>query len=176
MMRMALTVLAGGLLAASPVFGQAAHNHGQAAGDKPEMKCEMHAAKHGADAEHGAAHAADPLHRNMPKMILMHADGLKLTAAQVEQLEALQTAHKADCEARMALVKAAEQAASEAVALATPDARTFEAKLREAAGYKVDCKLDMLRTGQAAQAVLTAEQRAHLGHMGHAGHAGHTGH
>jgi Spy/CpxP family protein refolding chaperone len=176
MMKMVMTVLAGGLLAASPVYGQAAHNHGQAASDKPEMKCEMHAATHGADPEHGAGHAADPLHRNMPKMILMHADGLKLTAAQVEQLESLQAAHKAACEARMALAKAAEQGAAEAVAQATPDARTFEAKLREAAGYKVECKLDMLRTGQAAQAALTAEQRAHLGHMGHAGHTGHAGH
>jgi Spy/CpxP family protein refolding chaperone len=164
-MKMTLTVLTGVLLAAAPVYGQQAHNHEQAAGEK----CEMHAAKHAEGGSHDE-HASDPLHRNMPKMVLQHASGLKLTPAQVTQLEQLQAAHKAECEERMVQVKAAEAAAAAAVAAATPDARTFELKLREAANLKVDCKLDMLKTGQAAQAVLTAEQRAHLTHMGHAGH------
>jgi hypothetical protein len=65
-------------------------------------------------------------------MLLQHREALKLTAEQVQQLEALQAAHKADCERRMALVKAADEAA--VAALERPDLAAYEAKLREAAG------------------------------------------
>jgi hypothetical protein len=212
MIRIAAIALAGGLLAAAPLHGQAGHQHGTHQHGTPQATqqhqhgaaehgshghCPMHAQKHGAEqgaahgahhgAGHGAAHGAhdgtghgaeqgahhgaghgDASHRNSPMMLLQHREALKLTAEQVQQLEALQAAHKADCERRMALVKAADEAA--VAALERTDLAAYEAKLREAAGYRIECKVDMARISQAGLALLTAEQRAHLAHAGHAAH------
>jgi Spy/CpxP family protein refolding chaperone len=180
MIKLGIAALAAGLFAVAPLHAQ--HTHGQHRqqaqpaqqqahehGAEGGMHCPMHAEKHGVEGEH-ASHASDPVHRYAPKMLLQHREMLNLTAAQAERLEALQAAHKADCHARMERVKAAEQAALAALAGATPDVATFEAKSREAANLKVDCKVDMVKTGQEALTVLTAEQRAHLAHMGHTGH------
>lgn len=184
MTRIFATLALGAFFVAAPAAHAQGHMHGQAQGQAHAHgqegggKCAMHAS-HGAggEGEH-AGHMQDPLHRNMPKMLLQHAEALSLTADQVQRLEALQAAHGEACAERMAQVKAAEAAAAAALSLATPDAATYEAQLRRAAGLRVDCKLDMLRTGQSAVALLSAEQRTHHEHMGHgAGHgAGHGGH
>ena len=112
----------------------------------------------------------DAVHRHAPKMLLKHEAMLQLTAVQKERLQALHAAHETDCHARMERAKAAEQAAAAALELAAPDVRTFEAKSREAANLKIDCKVDMVKKGQEAVAQLTPAQRAHLAHMGHTGH------
>jgi hypothetical protein len=152
-----------------------AAKHGAQAGDAAHGSHGAHAAREsqGGHASHGAAGANGGMmeqHRTAPKMLLKHRDMLELTAAQVEQLEGLQAAHKADCEKRMAAVKAAESSAAAALASDTPDLGTYEAKLREAANTKVDCKVDMARISQAGAALLTDAQRAHLAHMQHAAH------
>jgi Spy/CpxP family protein refolding chaperone len=177
MIKFGIAALAAGLFAVAPLHAQ--HTHGQHQqqaqqqahehGAEGGMHCPMHEEKHGAGGEH-ASHGSDPVHRYAPMMLLQHREMLNLTAAQAERLEALQAAHKADCHARMERVKAAEQAALAALTAATADVATFEAKSREAANLKVDCKVDMVKMGQEALTVLTAEQRAHLAHMGHAGH------
>jgi Spy/CpxP family protein refolding chaperone len=110
-------------------------------------------------------------HGHGPKMVLQHGAALELTAVQVQQLEALQAAHKAECEERMARVQAAEAAAE--AALVQADLATYEAQLRTAAGYKVECKVDMARISQAGLALLTPGQRARLMQLSHAGHSGH---
>jgi hypothetical protein len=198
MIKPGIAVLLGGLLAMTPVHAQShdAHRHGRgtAHGTHGEQDgrqhCEMHAAKHGAQAEGAASHAGHgshashgshgshgaqaggmmDAHRTAPKMLLKHREMLQLTASQVEQLEALQAAHKADCEKRMAAAKAADAAAAAALAAAEPDVAAYEARLREAAGHRVDCKVDMARLGQAGAALLTDAQRAHLPHLQHASH------
>jgi hypothetical protein len=186
MMRIGTLLLAGGLFTAAPLAAQTPHQHGGqgsqhgaqgshqhgAQADGSGMHCPMHEAKHGAqEGQAGqAGHGSDAVHRYAPKMLLEHRDMLQLTPQQVERFEALQAQHKADCQARMARVKAAEEAAAAALQLDTPDVQLFETKSREAANLKVDCKVDMVRTGQLALAALTAEQRAHLAHMNHSGH------
>lgn len=161
MVRIGTIILMVSLLAAVPAYAQSAHSHGQAAGQHS-----MQDAKQGG--EHGEHN--DAVHRYAPKMMLKHGEMLKLTTSQVTKLEALHDAHQTDCHARMELMKAAEAAANAALELATPDITAFETKMREAANLKVDCKVDMVKTGQNALGVLTEEQRAHLAHMKHAGH------
>jgi hypothetical protein len=173
MMKLGASLLAGGLLFAAPLQAQTSHTHGAHEGGA-NAHCAMHQAKHGggeaaAAGEH-AMHGADAVHRYAPKLLLQNRAMLQLTAAQVEQFEALQAQHKAECQERMARVKAAEAAAAAALELATPDVQLFETKSREAANLKIDCKVDMVRIGQQALAALTAEQRAHLAHMNHGGH------
>jgi Spy/CpxP family protein refolding chaperone len=155
MIRIGAFLVAGSLLTALPAHAQS-HSHG--------------AQGHGGEHAGMAAHHDDAAHRHAPKKLLAHGEMLKLTATQVERLEALQARHHGDCMARMEQVKAAEAAAEAALLQTTPDLHTFEAKLREAANLKVDCKVDMARTGQEALAVLTPEQRAQLAHMNHGGH------
>jgi Spy/CpxP family protein refolding chaperone len=168
MMKSGTFLFASLFLAAAPLAGQTAHSHGAAGEAAPAAKehCAMHAEKHGEKHD-------DAVHRYAPKKLLEHRAMLNLTAAQVERLEALQAQHKADCHARMELVRAAETAAEAALLQEAADLRTFEVKLREAANLKVDCKLDMARTGQVAFGLLTPEQRTHLAHMSHGGHGAH---
>jgi hypothetical protein len=151
--------------------GAASHaGHGSHAAPASRADGAAHGA-HGSHAAHGAqAGGMMDAHRTAPKMLLKHREMLQLTASQVEQLEALQAAHKADCEKRMAAAKAADAAAAAALAAAEPDVAAYEARLREAAGHRVDCKVDMARLGQAGAALLTDAQRAHLPHLQHASH------
>jgi Spy/CpxP family protein refolding chaperone len=165
MTRTAAFLAAGFLLTALPLQAQqAGHgNHGN------------HGAQQGqaAHAEHGGEHGMnhdDAAHRYAPKKLLQHRDMLQLTAQQAQQLEALQERHHADCQARKTQVKAAEEAAEAALLQDAPDIAAFERYLRQAANLKVDCKVDMARTGQQALALLTAQQRTHLAHMNHGGH------
>lgn len=193
MKRFATAIVFGGMLAAVPAAAQQTHgSHGTQGGGHQHgaqqqagghEHCEKHAARHG-QGEHAAhgqqAHGQQAhggmmeQHRTAPKMLLKQRDMLQLTAAQVEQLEALQAAHKADCEKRMAAVKAAEEAAAAALSQATPDLTAYGARLREAANHKVDCKVDMARISQAGAALLTAQQRAHLSHMQHGAPGSHS--
>lgn len=187
MIRLSMAVMTGIFLAAAPLHAQTSHGaHGPGAahpamhehGQQQHEHCPKHGDKH-ADThgdthgdKHGHSHAgaADAVHRYAPKMLLQQREALQLMTAQVEALEALQAGHKADCERRMALVKAAEQTARAALSADTPDLAVYEASLREAATHKVDCKVDMARIGQAGSALLTAEQRARYAHTNHAGH------
>jgi hypothetical protein len=172
MMKLGASLLAGGLLLAAPLHAQTSHDHSAREG-AAHAHCAMHAAKHGggeAAAVQHAMHGADAVHRYAPKLMLHNRAMLQLTAAQVERFEALQAQHEAECHERMERVKAAEAAAAAALELQKPDVALFEAKSREAANLKIDCKVDMVRIGQQALAALTAEQRAHLAHMSHGGH------
>jgi Spy/CpxP family protein refolding chaperone len=179
-----------------PASRPAAHSHQDGGHEHCAMHAEKHGTKHAADAAdaaapagaahagHGAsaAHAAHgagdgqashdmgAMHRYAPKMLVQHRDGLELTDTQVAALEALQAAHKADCERRKALVKAAEEAAATELAADSPDLDAYGSQLRAAAGHRVDCKVDMARMVAAAKALLTPEQASHLEHMDHAGH------
>jgi Spy/CpxP family protein refolding chaperone len=167
MLKFGAVVLAAGLISGGPLFAQTSHQHG-AAGHGAQTdgahECAMHAGGH------AAGHGTDLVHRYAPKRLLEHTAMMRFTPQQVERLEALQAQHKAECHERMGLVKAAEEAASAALLLDTPDVQLFEAKSREAANLKIDCKVDMVRVGQLALATLTPEQRAHLSHMSHGGH------
>ncbi|HSJ07187.1 MAG TPA: hypothetical protein VK936_10810 [Longimicrobiales bacterium] len=168
----------------------AAHSHQ----DGGHEHCAKHAEKHGtkqaadAAAPAGAAHAGHgasaaqaagdgqtghdmgAMHRYAPMMLIRHRDGLGLTGEQVAALESLQASHKADCERRKALVKAAEDAAAAELAADSPDLDAYGTQLRNAAGHRVDCKVDMARMVASAKALLTPEQALHLEHMDHAGH------
>jgi Spy/CpxP family protein refolding chaperone len=161
MTRIFAFIAAGAVLTALPLQAQSAGhgnhgNHGAQAGQQ------AHGEHEGMDCKHD-----DAAHRYAPKMLLEHRDMLQLTAQQVQQLEALQARHHEDCQPRMQQVKAAEEAANAALLAATPDLAAFERYLRQAANLKVDCKVDMARTGQQAVALLTAQQRTHLSHMNH---------
>lgn len=178
MIRLSMAVMTGIFLAAAPLHAQTshgAHGHGGAHpamhehGQQQHERCPMHADRPG-DRHGGAAGAAEAAHRYGPMMLLQHREALQLTTAQVAALEALQAGHHADCEPRMALVRAAEQSARAALSADTPDLAAYEAALREAATHKVDCKVDNARIGQAGNALLTAEQRVFNAHAGHAGH------
>jgi Spy/CpxP family protein refolding chaperone len=170
MIRIATFVAAASLAAALPLHAQMTHgsqgqtghgNHGQAA----QGADAAHAGHEGMNCNHD-----DAAHRYAPKMLLKHAEMMRFTPQQVERLEALQAAHHENCQERMAQIKAAEEAANAALLAATPDLAAFERGMRQAANLKVDCKVDMARTGQQALTLLTAEQRAHLAHMNHGGH------
>lgn len=153
---------AAAVLLAAPVQAQS-HEHGAATPAAAEKhECPMHAA--------GADHGNDAAHRYAPKMILKHADMLKLSADQKQALEQLQAGHKQECEQHMAETKQAEEAAAQLLAEPVIDLQKYEAKLHEAAGLKVKCKVSMVALGQQAKALLSAEQLAHLSHMSHAGH------
>jgi hypothetical protein len=144
--------------------------HGSHAAPASPADGAAHAA-HGAHGSQGAqAGGMMDAHRTAPKMLLKHREMLQLTASQVEQLEAMQAAHKADCERRMQAAKAADAAAAAVLAAAEPDVSAYEARLREAAGHRVDCKVDMARLSQAGAALLTDAQRVHLPHLQHASH------
>jgi hypothetical protein len=151
------------------------HAHGTAG--TPAAADATHAG-HGDSAAHAghgagdgqAGHDMGAMHRYAPKMLLQHRDGLGLTDTQVAALESLQAAHKADCERRKALAKAAEEAAAAEVAADSPDLDAYGSQLRTAAGHRVDCKVDMARMVASARALLTPQQASHLEHMDHAGH------
>jgi Spy/CpxP family protein refolding chaperone len=167
MIRFSAACAAALVLAAAPAFAQS-HQHGAAAGGgHGGMDCPMHGASHG-----GSEHANDPAHRYAPKMLIEHREHLKLTDAQVAGLEALQAAHKANCEANMAAVTKAEETAAAALAAATPDLAAYEAALLEAAVIRVRCKVDMVKAGQEALRQLTAEQRQQLQNMHRMHHGG----
>jgi len=153
-------------LAAAPLQAQQAGHagHGSHAGHQAQAG-EQHAGHEGMNCDHD-----DAAHRYAPKKLLGHAAMLQLTAQQTAQLEALQAKHHEDCQQRMEQRKAAEAAAEAALLQDTPDLAAFERNLRQAANLKVDCKVDMARTGQQAVALLTAQQRMHLSHMNHGGH------
>jgi hypothetical protein len=176
-----------------PASRPAAHSHQGGGHEHCAMHAEKHGTKHAADAAtsagaahagHGAsaAHAAHgagdgqaghdmgAMHRYAPKMLLRHRNGLELTDTQVAALEALQAAHKADCERHKALVKAAEEAAAAEPAADSSAPDAYGSQLRTAAGHRVGCKVDMARMVAAAKALLTPEQASHLEHMDHAGH------
>jgi Spy/CpxP family protein refolding chaperone len=159
-------------LAAAPLQAQqAGHtghgNHGNHGAHQAQAGQEHagHAGHEGMNCNHD-----DAAHRYAPKKLLGHAEMLQLTAQQKTQLEALQAKHHEDCQQRMEQRKAAEAAAEAALLQDTPDLAAFERNLRQASNLKVDCKVDMARTGQQAVALLTAAQRAHLSHMNHGGH------
>lgn len=175
-MRKLILMAAAGVLLAAPASAQAqSHQHGTpAAPAAKEHDCPMHQqggqAGHGANAAQGMMPGADATHRYMPKMIVQHAEMLKLSAEQVAGLERIQTAHEADCKERMTRIKASDEAAAALLEQPTVDMAQYEARLRESAELKVKCKVGMVAAGQQAKALLTAEQLAHLAHMNHAGH------
>jgi Spy/CpxP family protein refolding chaperone len=175
-MRKLILMAAAGVLLAAPAATQAqSHQHGTpAAPAAKEHDCPMHQkagqAGHDANAAQGMKHGADAAHRYMPKMIMQHAEMLKLSADQVTELERIQAAHEADCKERMAGIKASDEAAAALLEQPTVDMAQYETQLREAADLKVKCRVGMVAAGQQARALLTAEQLAHLSHMNHAGH------
>jgi Spy/CpxP family protein refolding chaperone len=166
MTRQGAFILVAGLLLGAPLHAQS-HQHNHAAPQQAQAAAHDHGAEGGMKCDMN-----DAVHRSAPKKLLEHREMLQLTAPQIAKLEALQAAHHDDCNARMERVKAAEAAAAAALELAAPDVALFEAKSREAANLKIDCKVDMVRKGQEAAALLTPAQRAHLAHMS-AGHGGH---
>jgi hypothetical protein len=161
MTKLSIAALAAVLIAA-PVQAQS-HDHGAQADTAASHDCPMH--------QNGAMdHSSDPAHRYMPKMIVRHAEMLKLTADQVAKLESIQSSHMKDCEQHKAGMKAADEAAAKLLEDANPDLAQYEARLRESAEFKVKCRLGMVVAGRDAKALLTAEQLSHLAHMSHAGH------
>jgi Spy/CpxP family protein refolding chaperone len=166
MTRIAAFIVAGCLIAAAPIQAQSHGNHG----NHGQGARQAAQGQHGDHEGMGCQHGEDAAHRYAPKMLLKHGEMLQFTPQQVEQLEALQERHHADCQERMGRIRAAEEAANAALLSDTPDLVAFEAGMRRAANLKVDCKVDMAKTGQQALALLTAQQRAHLAHMSHGGH------
>jgi Spy/CpxP family protein refolding chaperone len=176
MMKPVFAALAVSLILAAPLAAQSSHgNHGNhgSHGTAPAQSA------HG---QHGAGEGAmdcamhgDAVHRHAPKLLLQHGEMLRLTPAQVEQLGALQAAHHGLCHPRMEQRKAAEAAATAALEQDTPDIAAFEARSREAANLKIECQVDMVRTGQRALGLLTAEQKTHLSHMSHMSQGNHPG-
>jgi Spy/CpxP family protein refolding chaperone len=169
MIRIGTFIAAACFLVAVPVQAQQHGQHGQHG-----QQAQQHG-QHGQQGEHekhegGCKHADEAAHRYAPKKMLHHSAMLQLTPQQVQRLEALQEQHHASCQERMQQIRTAEEAAEAALLQAQPDLAAFERGMRQAANLKVDCKVDMARTGQQAAALLTAEQRAHLSHMNHGGH------
>jgi Spy/CpxP family protein refolding chaperone len=190
MMRLSALIITGTLLGAAPALAQqAGHTHGaatgtaqahgshgaQAGGAGEGAHCAMHEAKHGdqAQAGHAAMNHDDAVHRYAPKNLLAHAEHLRFTEAQKARLDALQARHHENCSGFMAAARDAEARAAAALERPAPDIAAFEAGMVDAARQKVNCKVDMVRTGQDALAVLTAEQQRQLQHMQHGGHGGH---
>jgi Spy/CpxP family protein refolding chaperone len=164
MTRIAAFIAAGFMLTALPLHAQQA-GHGNHGTHGAQQAHGEHGGEHGMNCKHD-----DAAHRYAPKKLLEHRAMLQLTEQQVQQLEALQQRHHTDCQERKQQVKAAEESAEAALLQDTPDLAAFERYLRQAANLKVDCKVDMARTGQQAAALLTAQQRSHLAHMNHGGH------
>ena len=153
--------------------GQMQHAQAPAAG-KPAQAAE----KQAAGMQHGAMEGGMK-HPVTPTMLIHHAQDLALTPDQVTKVTALVTASTADCQNHLKAAMDAHQSAFELLGApsSSPDLAAYEAKLREATTHVLQAHIGVVKAGQEARALLTAEQLQKLGkHEGAQAGGGHTGH
>lgn len=100
-----------------------------------------------------------------PAALLQHRESLGLSAAQVSQLETLNTRTSESVMPHMQPAMQAHSAAAEILRADAPDFAAYEAGLREAADHMVRTHVEMARVAVEARQVLTPEQRTRLDTM-----------
>jgi Spy/CpxP family protein refolding chaperone len=95
----------------------------------------------------------------LPSVLLQRQERLKLSAAQIASLQAIQKQAQADCARHVHLAMPAQQAANQLLEAAAPDFAAYTAKLREASAHTVEARLAMAKSAVAARKVLTNGQR-----------------
>ena len=160
--------------------GQMQHAQAQVqAAEKQAQAAEKQAAAMQAAAMQHGAMQGDMKHPVTPTMLIHHAQDLALTPDQVTKVTALVTASTADCQNHLKAAMDAHQSAFELLGApsSSPDLAAYEAKLREATTHVLQAHIGVVKAGQEARALLTAEQLQKLGkHESAQAGGGHTGH
>jgi Spy/CpxP family protein refolding chaperone len=94
--------------------------------------------------------------------VLHHKADIKLTAAQVSKLEALQKQAEPECAHHFQAAMASHMAANQLLEAASPNFSAYDAKLKEAATHMVEGMEVMAKAGVSARDVLTPAQRQTL--------------
>ena len=97
-----------------------------------------------------------------PAMILHHKADIKLSAAQVTQLETLQKQAEPACTQHMQAAMAAHHSANALLDARSPDFAAYTARLKEATAHMVEGHVAMTKAAVAARDVLTPAQRESL--------------
>ena len=95
----------------------------------------------------------------LPSVLLLRQDRLKLSAAQIAGLQALQKQAQADCAHHVQLAMAAQRASNQLLEATAPDFAAYAAKLKEASAHTVEAQVVMAKSAVAARKVLTNGQR-----------------
>ena len=168
-MKSVMLVLGGLLLGAAPLASQQ-HEHAPAPADSVaraesagmmEMMRSMHGDMSGAMGGMGGSMGHE-MDLDCPCLPLQMRRSLGLSADQIGRLEEIQRRASEQQEERLRGATEADQAATMLLHGAAPDLAAYEARLREAAGQRVEARLARARALLKAHAVLTAVQRERL--------------